>query len=207
MQIFCDFDGTITNRDSIVFLTETFGAGEQFRLDILEAIKRGDITVFEAIERELETVKATWAEAVSALDESVWIDPDFPAFVTWCSERNFPLSIVSSGMAPVVEHYVGRFGVPVFAHPVTVDPAGWRYRRDERNDKKHLLAAASREKPLVFIGDGTSDVSAVPFADILFARAGFFLSEHCSQRGIAHYTFTSFREIRKQLDALLSVEA
>lgn len=56
MQIFCDFDGTITNRDSIVFLTEEFGGGEAFRLEVLDDIKTGRMNIFEAIERELATV-------------------------------------------------------------------------------------------------------------------------------------------------------
>ena len=75
LQIFSDFDGTITNRDSIVFLTETFGAGPNLRNDIFEQIKSGELTVYEAIERELATVTVPWEEA-ELLDEQGhnWLD-------------------------------------------------------------------------------------------------------------------------------------
>ena len=38
LRVFCDFDGTITNLDSIVFLTERFGGGPDFRESILSKI-------------------------------------------------------------------------------------------------------------------------------------------------------------------------
>ena len=98
MRIFCDFDGTITNRDSIVFLTEEFGEGVEFRVQILEEIKSGRVEVFEAIERELATVKVDWESAVERLSESVFMDPTFPGFVDWCKENDIPLTVVSSGM-------------------------------------------------------------------------------------------------------------
>ena len=105
LRVFCDFDGTITDRDSIVFLTESFGDGPDFREDVLLRIVSGEITVFEAIEHELATVRVQWEEALGVLLAEIRIDPFFESFVEWCRDQGVPLSILSSGMRPVVEAF------------------------------------------------------------------------------------------------------
>jgi 2,3-diketo-5-methylthio-1-phosphopentane phosphatase len=206
MQIFCDFDGTITNRDSIVFLTEEFGGGEAFRLEVLDDIKTGRMTVFEAIERELATVKVGWEEAVASLKASVYVDPTFGGFVEYCSDRDLPLTVVSSGMEPVVELFVDGFGIPFLAHPVEVSRTGWAYRRNPRHDKKAILKSAKEAGEIVFIGDGTSDVAAVQYSDILFAKRGQFLAEYCRGEGVPYHPFTDFRDVQRTLDEIGGIE-
>lgn len=200
-QIFCDFDGTITTRDSIVFLTERFGEGVAFREQILEQIKSGEITVFEAIERELATVKISWEEAVEALSAEVAVDPTFPEFVQWCRRRGHSLSVVSSGLEPVVSLFVGQYGLPVYAHPVEITPDGWIYRKREEFEKPRLLAAARGSgTPIVYIGDGTSDFAVVAHVDILFATS--YLAEYCRERGFPFEAFDSFDDVSARLDRL-----
>jgi len=201
LQIYCDFDGTITSRDSIVFLTEHFGAGSRYRTDILEAIKDGRMSVTEAIERELATVRVTWEEARSALEANISIDPTFPSFVEWCRDQGYPLTVLSSGMKPVVDLFIGELGITRFAHSVEASPEGWSYRREEENDKEVILSAANQNDRLVYIGDGTSDVSAIPYAEILFAKS--YLADYCSQKGIQFYPYESFDHIRGTLSELV----
>ena len=197
LQVFCDFDGTITSRDSIVFLTEYFGGGTRYRMDILEGIKAGTITVTEAIQKELETVKVSWDEARAALEANITVDPSFPEFVGWCREKGYPLKVVSSGMIPVVDFFIGDLGLERFAHPVEISADGWRYRRNRQYDKTVILAAAKNETPLVYVGDGTSDVAAIPYADILFAKS--YLAEYCESHGVGFRPYTSFEDVRRAL--------
>jgi len=200
MRIFCDFDGTITNRDSIVFLTEYFGAGVPFREEVLRAIKSGELSVFEAIRREMETVRVGWEEAARALKANIHVHPTFPAFVRWARKSGIDLTVVSSGMEPVLDLLIGEFGIPYFAHQVTPLESGWVYERVPAHDKEVILRQARREGPLVFIGDGTSDLSAIPYAEILFARKDYYLSRYCRERSIPHLTFNSFTDIRDHLE-------
>lgn len=205
MQVFCDFDGTITSRDSIVFLTEEFGAGPSFRFAVLEAIKTGEISVFEAIEQELATVKATWEEAVEALRTKVAMTAGFPLFVQWCRDRQLPLTVLSSGMAPVVGLYLEPLGVPFLAHDVVPSRDGWAYTMNPENEKPAVLKAARETGSIVFIGDGTSDVSALPFADQVFARRGYYLGEYCSHNGIPFHPFEDFDDVRVQMESILAL--
>ncbi len=206
MQIFCDFDGTITNRDSIVFLTEEFGKGEAFRLEVLDDIKKGRMTVFEAIERELATVRVGWKEAVTSLREAVHVDPTFAGFVDWCKADGWPLTVLSSGMEPVVGLFVRDFNIPFYAHPVKVSQEGWIYRRNPHHDKKTILKSAKEKGEIVFIGDGTSDVAAIQYTDVLFAKQGQFLAEYCRAEGIPFYPFGDFQDIQGTLEGVLGVE-
>ena len=202
LQVFCDFDGTITNRDSIVFLTEYFGGGTRYRADILEAIKEGRLTVTEAIERELATVKVSWEEAKAALKANILVDTTFPNFVDWCHDRGHSLQIVSSGMKPVLDLFIGELGIPFFAHSVEISSQGWLYRRKPEHDKEVILGAAGDERSLVYIGDGTSDVAAIPYADILFAKS--YLAGYCGLKGVQFFPYQTFDDVRRKLSELAS---
>lgn len=203
-QIFCDFDGTITNRDSIVFLTEEYGRGPEFRRQVVDAIREGEITVFEAIRRELETVKLTWPQARRVLLENIQVDPTFPRFADWCGRRGWPLAVVSSGLEPVVSLFVGGLGVPVFAHPVECRKTGWIYRKRKDRDKVGVLKAARGKGRVVYIGDGLSDLPAIPLSDLLFACG--YLAEHCARQGVPHHPFDDFDDIRRRLDELAGTD-
>jgi len=203
IRVYCDFDGTITNQDTIVFLTERFGAGPEYRRAVVEAIKSGEISVSEGIRRELATIRATWDEAVAALDKEIRVDPGFGDFTLWCKEAGIPVVVLSSGMMPVVQHFVGRFGIPLHAHAVDVEPGGWIYRRLPEQDKESILSAISPEDRVVFVGDGTSDVAALPYVDLLFAKEGRFLASYCRREGIPFIPFGSFQEVLTHLQERL----
>jgi HAD superfamily phosphoserine phosphatase-like hydrolase len=200
MQIYCDFDGTITDRDSIVFLTDRFGGGRQYRAAMLESIKRGELDVFDAIREELASVRISWEEAVERLRENLKIDPEFEEFVDWCNHGQIPLTVVSSGMDPVVELFIGHLGLPWFAHPVEITEEGWIYRKNPEHDKRRILQSSEANGPLVYIGDGTSDVSVVGLVDLLFAKNGRFLAEFCEREGISFIRYDGFGQIRECLD-------
>lgn len=210
VTIFSDFDGTITTRDTIVFLTEEHGRGAEFRHEMLEAIKSGRLTVFEVIRRELQTVQLSWEEAKRSLELNIQIDPTFPEFVSWCRRRELPLHVISSGLEKTVRFFVGKYGVQIHAHPVECDPAGWRYRVREESRKTTILKAERKKSRIVYIGDGTSDVAAIPFTDLLFAKS--YLAEHCRERNLPFEPFESFQDVQRRLeqylaeDPLLSLE-
>ena len=199
IQICTDFDGTITTRDTIVYVTEQFGAGEDFRTRIVNDIKSGKITVFQGIAMELETVKATWEEAVESLRNNVFLDSGFEDFVSWSRLESLPMTILSSGMTPVVELYTGHLDIPIYAHELEVASGGWRFKVKDKNRKETVLESIGRKGPIVYIGDGTSDLSAIPFAELLFARRGRYLESYCLENNISFIPYSDFREVQSGL--------
>ena len=201
ISICCDFDGTITSRDSIVFLTENYGGGHRFRSDALDRIQSGEWSVCEAIENELASVKISWEEVVPVLKKEITVDPFFVSFVSWTRQQEISLRIVSSGMRPVIELFVGHLGLEVYAHSVEIDTDGWHYRADPKMMKDRVLAKVRSDvEQLVYIGDGTSDLCAIPYADHLFAKR--YLAKHCEENSICYYPFDTFDDVRSQLQMI-----
>lgn len=203
LRVFCDFDGTITERDTIVFLTERFGAGPEFRRSVLERITRGEISVFEAVRLELETVRVDWDTAVATLRREVRIDPYFESFVRWCRERGITPEVVSSGMRPIVELYVGPLGLPIYAHDVSPSPEGWRYSKVESADKRRILETARGRETVVYVGDGASDVSVVDLVDLLLAKRGRYLERWCRGQGRFFIPYGDFRDVQSAVESVL----
>ncbi len=197
MEILCDFDGTITSQDTIVFLTEKFGAGPAFRSEVIREIQSGRMRVAEAVRREMATVTLSWAEAAEILKSEIKLDPTFEEFVEWCKSSGHKLSVVSAGLEPVVKLLIGRFDIPIYAHPVDCKPTGWVYRRNERHNKVKLLKEARGRDRVAFIGDGTSDVLAAPLADQLFAKG--YLAAHCRETGLPFHEFDVLKDVRRVL--------
>lgn len=198
-QIFCDFDGTITNQDSIIFLTEHFGAGPECRHAARAAIKEGRLTVYEAVREELATVHITWEEAARQLRSHIFVDPAFPGFVQWCRANDHSLVIVSAGMEPVIDLFIGHLNLPVYAQSLEITPEGWDYRKKESSDKERIISAAKKDGTLVHIGDGTSDVAAIPHADLLLAKAGSYLEDYCKVHQAPFLSFEDFDDVREIL--------
>ena len=202
ISVFCDFDGTITSHDSIVFLTERFGGGHAFRSGARSRIKSGEWSVFEAIEHELATVTISWEEAVQVLKANIKVDAFFGEFVAWCHKRSLRIQVVSSGMRPVVELFVGHLGLEIYAHPVTISPQGWHYQPDPDVMKVPVLEEGRRHtERLIYVGDGTSDVCAIPYVDDLFAKR--YLAEYCDANGVPYIPFDTFADVQQRLEALL----
>jgi len=199
IQICTDFDGTITTRDTIVYVTEQFGAGEDFRTRVVNDIKSGAISVFQGISMELETVKISWEDAVDSLHKNVFLDPGFEDFVKWSKEESCPMTILSSGMTPVVELYTGHLGIPIYAHKLKVSPNGWKFEVEESHRKESVLETIGKKGPIVYIGDGTSDLAAIPYCELLFARRGRYLETYCRDRNIPFIPFSDFHEVKTAL--------
>lgn len=199
LQIFCDFDGTITSQDSIVFLTEQFGGGPEFRQGMRQAIKEGRLSVYEVVRQELATLRISWEEAVMALKSTIFVDPTFPGFVKWCQDNEHCLVVVSAGMEPVVDLFIGHLNLPVYAQSLQVTPKGWDYRKKKSNDKERIISGAKKDGNLVHIGDGTSDVVAIPYADLLLAKAGSYLMDYCETHDVPYVPFEDFDDVREAI--------
>ena len=60
----------------------------------------------------------------------------------------------------------------------------------------HVINAKSNKNSfVVYIGDGISDCTAAPYADIVFAKRGKDLEKYCLKNGIDYLPFNNFNEI------------
>lgn len=73
---------------------------------------------------------------------------------------------------------------------------------DEGRAETQALCSPDEMPLIVFIGDGVSDLAAASQADVLFARRGLRLEQHCQEHGIGYIPFDSFADIKKELEKI-----
>ena len=153
---------------------------------------------------EASFVTATFDEADAVLQRKVRFDPTFAAFVAACEARDASLTIISSGIEPLIRRVLAREGLErlaLVANPVTILPDGWRIdfrdESDNGNDKAGLVRAArAAGANTIYIGDGRSDYDAALAADRRFAKRGRNLESFLRREGVPFEAFSSFAEIR-----------
>ncbi len=192
-----DWDGTVTERDTLHMVIERFGDMDVFRA--LEAdIDRGR-PLNEVIAVEMATVTAPLGEVTDWLLAHVVVRPGLSELVA----AHDPL-IVSAGFRDLIEPILAREGVEarVVANRVEAHPAGWRATFEERprcevcgEPCKRMVTAGL--EPFAYVGDGVSDRCVSLAAERVFARAG--LARWLDDRGVPHEGFTDLHDVRRAL--------
>lgn len=211
IHIFSDFDGTITELDTLVFMSKTLGGGPQMVEAIGRLIREGRITLRDGIAAEMRSIRASWDDAVALLREHVRIDAAFPPFAAWCRDEKIPLTILSAGFRNVIELFLAHDDyrhVDIRANRLIPDTgSGWQCRFRDRTEFGHDKAAAIREAQrrgqyAVFIGDGLSDRAPAEVADEVFAKHS--LAEYCASKGILCHEYTTFSDVHAELQLRLT---
>jgi len=205
LTVFVDFDGTITDVDTIDTLLRAF-AGDAFA-DALEAdLRSGRITQRAGFERQARAMRLSQAETLSWMLANTTVDPTFGPFVEAVRASGGSVCVVSSGIASVIAAMLERAGVQVqvFANDVDYCATGWNidFIDDSANahDKRaRVLAARAAGARTVYAGDGMTDFEAAAAADRCFAKSGSSLEAHCLRENIPYEAFAAFAEIAERL--------
>jgi HAD superfamily phosphoserine phosphatase-like hydrolase len=207
LHVFCDFDGTITQTDTLVVLAERVGAGIDDRREVDRLLRDGRMTLREALTRNLASLRVPFAEAASMLRAAVQVDRGFPRFAEWCVERGIPLSVLSGGLHDIIELFLPPADFPSLdVRANRLAPGTWRcvFRDDSPagHDKRAALEAAARGgRRTVYVGDGLSDLEPAAVADVVFARRRSSLAAHCRARGITCAGYDGFDDVLRALAA------
>jgi 2-hydroxy-3-keto-5-methylthiopentenyl-1-phosphate phosphatase len=151
---------------------------------------------------------------LDAVLDSVDLDPGFAAFVDWCEQRGFPLSIVSDGVDYFIARILARHGLgrlAAVANRLVGEPGEWcleppRNRPDCANGSGVCKCAATGldaadDATVVFVGDGRSDFCIAGRADVLFAKG--VLAEHADSLKQPYLPFDTFDDVRRSLSVLV----
>jgi HAD superfamily phosphoserine phosphatase-like hydrolase len=202
-----DFDGTISDLDTFDVLVRHF-AGDEAWHETERGLRDGSLTLREVLQLQAAHVRGSLDEVSALLRERVALDPSFVPFVAACRARDVPVTIVSSGIEPIVRGRLAELGLadlPVVANGIVADPAGWRIEfRDpvgNGTDKVAMVRAAQAQgRRAAFVGDGRSDYAAALAADRRYAKRGLNLERYLRGEGVAFTPISSFADI--DLDAL-----
>ncbi|HET6684733.1 MAG TPA: haloacid dehalogenase-like hydrolase [Gaiella sp.] len=195
-----DWDGTVTEIDTLHMVNDRFGDPELF--GALDDQLGRRLTLQEVIAQEIATVTAPLDEVVTYLLEHVRVRAGFRELV----ETYDPL-IVSAGFHELIDPILVREAVEarVEANNVTADPDGWRATFRERPlcdvcGERCKRGAVAGLGPFVYVGDGISDRCVSLAAERRFARRS--LAVWLDEQGVAYEPFGDLRDVASALAAV-----
>lgn len=196
--IYCDFDGTITKKDSVNDFLEKY-TGDKW----LESEKlwiEGKISSRENATIQVGLLKNISQKQLDDYINTIEIDDYFPDFVDYVRSKNIRLTILSDGFDLFIQKVLERnnLDIPFYANKLLYKDGEFSIEfpyYNENCDKKAGMCKCKKVKECRFcyIGDGTSDLCIATKADFLFASKK--LHTYCKENNIQHSHFTSFRNI------------
>jgi 2-hydroxy-3-keto-5-methylthiopentenyl-1-phosphate phosphatase len=198
VRLVLDFDGTVTERDTLDLVLQRFGDAEVYERAEAE-LDAGRMTLNDVISAEFATVTAPLDEVVAHVVEHARVRPGFAAL----ARARHPL-VVSSGFHELIEPVLEREGLElaVVANRLDARPEGWqvRFRSAEpcpvcREPCKRADVAGV--DPFVYVGDGFSDRCVALAASRVFARDG--LADYLEARAVPFERFDDFDELARAL--------
>jgi 2-hydroxy-3-keto-5-methylthiopentenyl-1-phosphate phosphatase len=194
-----DWDGTVTERDTLDLVLERFGDGEIYERAEAE-LEAGRMTLNEVISAEFAAVTAPLDEVVRHVVEHARVRPGFAEL----ARARRPL-VVSSGFRELIEPVLEREGVlgevELRANTVEARADGWRvhFRVSETCEECGEACKRGDLPPgeVVYAGDSHSDYCASLAATRVFATGN--LARWLEQRGVAFTPLTDFRALASEL--------
>ncbi len=211
MQIFCDFDGTISIGDVTDIMLNRFA--DTHWLTIEDEWKAGKIGSAECMQRQIPLIGASKAELDEALD-SIEIDAGFVSFVRLCQTQNIPLTIISDGVDYFIARILARHHLPVL--PILANHLEIAQNADGATTYKlsspfsagdctagvcKCRAVGGSFGKRVFVGDGQSDFCVSNKPELVFAKGK--LATFCDEQGIDYTAYTTFFDVAANLESEL----
>ncbi|MEZ5357548.1 MAG: MtnX-like HAD-IB family phosphatase [Candidatus Zixiibacteriota bacterium] len=205
--LFSDFDGTISTRDVGNRLFYHFSGGKSE--EVVARWKRNEIDSRQCLLGEAASMRSFSEQELHDFIDSFEIDETFLAFKDFAAKNNFPLYLLSDGLDLYITRLLAKYrisGIPVLANTARYADGGLTFEfpyfeqscGNCANCKGyHLRRLRIEGATVVYIGDGKSDLCALPEADMIFAKD--YLAEYCLQERIEFLPFDTFSAITQVL--------
>jgi len=211
MIIQCDFDGTIIRNNLSVLIRERFApdAWRAIEADYLE----GRISVEESNRRQFALIKEPKKRLQEFVRGHIDVRQGFPELIANCEAKGNRLVIVSSGLDFYIDTALSELGMcdtELYCGKTEFNEKGIMvsYADQKGNAIKQgfkiskLNWLKQRDKTIVYIGDGLSDLEAARHANYVFATG--HLAILLTEEHIYWSSFDNFFDIRNKLTLLES---
>ncbi len=209
--IFSDFDGTFTAKDIGNRIFTHFSNGRN--IPLVDDWKKGLITSRECLLKEAELVSVSPTEFYSFL-EGFELSPGAIELYALAQKKNVPFIILSDGLDLYIEHILRKYNLPIpsFSNRGYLENGGLRFEFPYDNNGCERCGSCKGERikefilkhniertqsQILYVGDGLSDICALPESDIIFARGD--LLNYCHINGFSAIEYQNFFDILKWL--------
>ena len=208
IQIFCDFDGTITKEDTLNKFLRVYA--DKRWLDIETRWEKGEIGSRECIYEQMKLVPSLECNIVEQFISEIQLDDYFKEFLYFIKENNIDFYIVSDGFDFFIKKILEKNGIThikIFANKLIYQNNEFTSEFPYTNDKCDIRAGMCKcnivkkyrnpKHQLIYIGDGLSDFCVSKMADLIFAKGR--LLEYCKKNNNINNSsligFKDFEEI------------
>jgi 2-hydroxy-3-keto-5-methylthiopentenyl-1-phosphate phosphatase len=203
----CDFDGTVTEKDTSFFLLDAFGQGDWRRL--LRDYKEHRISVGEFNTKAFAMVKADKPTLLRALKGEVKVRAGFHELVNYCREKGFRLVIVSNGLDFYIRAVLKDLGlenIEVHAAQASFHPKGMKVHYvgpdgktlDDGFKEAYIKSFLKLGYRIIYLGNGDSDIAPAKYANHVFATGD--LLAHYRESNLNYKSFENFGDVVRNLD-------
>jgi 2-hydroxy-3-keto-5-methylthiopentenyl-1-phosphate phosphatase len=205
----CDFDGTVTEKDTSFFLLDTFAQGNWRRL--LREYKEHRISVGEFNTKAFSMIRADKPTLVKALDSKIKVRAGFHELVNYCRRRGFRLVIVSNGLDFYIEATLKGLGLnnfEVHAARASFHPEGMEVkylgpdgkRLEDGFKEAYIQFFLKLGYRVIYVGNGDSDFAPAKYAHLVFATGE--LLAYCRENNLNYKPFENFTDVVRGIDSL-----
>ncbi len=205
--IVSDFDGTINKKD----LGEEFGKIVDSYSDLKEKFINNTLSVPDIYRRLLDVEGMSFKVIRDFYVERAIIDEHFIHFLDFINGKKISHIIVSDGFDLLIEDALVynniKDDICVFAN-IMRDDGGKVFMDFPFWDNECAFSGVCKKRiirafrpyfdRIIYIGNGYSDIDAVPEADIVFARS--MLKSYCNENKIPSLWYGNYGDIIKKLD-------
>lgn len=214
IRIFCDFDGTITKKDTLNTFLHLHAKNDWLRIE--EQWKNGEIGSKECLSKQMNCIQDMTEEKLKDFLSGIEIDEYFPEFLEFVKENGIDFCILSDGFDFFIKNILeqnGINGIKIFSNNLIL--SGGKFKTDFPYGNNKCSASSgvckcgiikkysTPQKTLFYIGDGFSDFCAVKSetADFVFAKGT--LLEYCEKNKKRAIGFSDFSDITRSLQEYL----
>ncbi|HXM50184.1 MAG TPA: MtnX-like HAD-IB family phosphatase [Pyrinomonadaceae bacterium] len=216
--LFLDFDGTISRRDAVDAILETYADPKWLAFEA--EWREGRIGSRDCLRAQMSLVRASRKQIDSLLDE-IGIDEDLVALLEMCALQEIPVHIISDGFDYCIRRILSGANKRIAAYlrggrvcAAHLESRGHLWRTEFpffhqtcghgcATCKPAVMRLLNKTNaPAIFVGDGFSDRYAVESADLVFAKDG--LAAYCTEQLIEHTPYQTLGDVAAHIDRWLA---
>ncbi|BDU50922.1 MtnX-like HAD-IB family phosphatase [Haliovirga abyssi] len=211
IMILIDFDKTITNKDSTDELVRIYNEDEV--LNTQKSFQNKEINIKEYLSKLLGLLELSEEEFKIDIVKNVEVDRYFVEFLNFVKLKKYEYRIVSAATCENIDAVLEYNNIfidknKIYSNNLIFEDNKLKVEFPyEKNCgfcgicKKSILGKYKDMKyKIIYIGDGSSDICASGYADILFAKKGYGLEKYCIAENIDYYGYKNFRNIIEKLE-------
>lgn len=201
--VFFDFDNTITHFDVLDNIVEIFSIDKKW-VAFENAWKKGRIGSKACLSGQLKSVRIDKKGLTDYLSK-IKVDPYFKKIIKLLKKRGMPPVIVSDSFSLFLKSILknnGINGLKIYSNRIRLDgnrliPSFPHQHKDcaicGNCKKKHLSKNGAKDKILIYVGDGLSDLCPAKNSDIVFAKGN--LKKYLTKEGKPFLPFDSLKDV------------